>query len=220
MTYCSSVWGHCNCDKLEQVYFSAMRAYMGIHKFAPLLGIIGDMGWSYFKVYFNTACTRLWNRLIKMDDTRLTKIIFLYNYKTRLKNTWCVDIQTLFQKYQMQNVYNDKVSCDLVEFKDTLDKCYSLVWKEEIYKKPKLRFYVQFKNDFHTESYIKINLSSKEKSYLSQLRLGILPIAIETGRYRQVPISERKCIICIIYYKKMKLKMNFTFYLSALLTEI
>ena len=31
--------------------------------------------------------------------------------------------------------------CDLVEFKDTLDKCYSLVWKEEIYKiykKPKL----------------------------------------------------------------------------------
>ena len=37
---------------------------------------------------------------------------------------------------------------------------------------------------------------SKEKSYLSQLRLGILPIAIETGRYRQVPISERKCTIC------------------------
>ena len=26
MTYCSSVWGHCNCDKLEQVYFSATRA--------------------------------------------------------------------------------------------------------------------------------------------------------------------------------------------------
>ena len=105
-------------------------------------------------------------------------------------------MQTLFQKYQIQNVYNEKVSCDLVEFKDTLDKCFSLVWKDEIYKKPKLRFYVQFKNDFHAESYIKINLSSKEKSYISQLRLGILPIAIETGRYRQVPISARKCIIC------------------------
>ena len=33
MTYCSSVWGHCNCEKLEQVYFSAMTAYMGMHKF-------------------------------------------------------------------------------------------------------------------------------------------------------------------------------------------
>ena len=50
-------------------------------------------------------------------------------------------MQTMFQKYQMQNVYNENVFCDLVEFKDTLDKCYSLVWKEEIYKiykKPKL----------------------------------------------------------------------------------
>ena len=56
-----------------------MRAYVGIHKLAPLLGIIGDMGRSYFKVYINIACTRLWNRLIKIDDTRLTKIIFLYN---------------------------------------------------------------------------------------------------------------------------------------------
>ena len=64
----------------------------------------------------------------------------MYNYETRLKNTWYVDIQTLFQKYQMQNVYNEKVFCDLVEFKDTLDKCYSLVWKEEIYKKPNLDF--------------------------------------------------------------------------------
>ena len=59
MTYCSSVGGQYNCDKLEQVYFSAMRAYMGIHKFAPLLGIIGDMEWSYFKVYINIAFTRL-----------------------------------------------------------------------------------------------------------------------------------------------------------------
>ena len=58
---------------------------MGIHKFAPLLGIIGDMGWSYFKVYINIACTRLWNRLIKMDDTRLTKIIFCTIMKLDLK---------------------------------------------------------------------------------------------------------------------------------------
>ena len=59
-------------------------------------------------------------------------------------------------------------------------------------KKPKLRVFVQFKNDFHTESHIKINLSSKVKSYLSQLRLGTFRIAIETRRYRHVPISEKK----------------------------
>ena len=47
-----------------------------------------------------------------------------------------------------------------------------------------------------TESYVSINLSSIERSYLAQLRLGILPIAIETGRYKSVPIDNRKCKLC------------------------
>ena len=35
-----------------------------------------------------------------------------------------------------------------------------------------------------------------ERSYIVQLRFGILPIAIETGRYRSTPENERLCLIC------------------------
>ena len=35
-----------------------------------------------------------------------------------------------------------------------------------------------------------------ERSYLCQLRLGILPIAIETGRYKSIPLPSRLCEIC------------------------
>ena len=31
---------------------------------------------------------------------------------------------------------------------------------------------------------------------MSQLRLGILQIAIETGRYRSIPVEQRFCILC------------------------
>ena len=41
-----------------------------------------------------------------------------------------------------------------------------------------------------------MNLSRKERSYLAQLRLGILPINVEIGRYRQIPFDERKCMLC------------------------
>ena len=47
-----------------------------------------------------------------------------------------------------------------------------------------------------TESYVSMNLSSIERSYLAQLRLGILPIEIETGRYKSVFIDNRKCKLC------------------------
>ena len=35
-----------------------------------------------------------------------------------------------------------------------------------------------------------------ERSLVSQLRLGILPIAIETGRYKSVPKHRRICELC------------------------
>ena len=37
-----------------------------------------------------------------------------------------------------------------------------------------------------------------ERSLLSQLRLGILPIATETGRYKSVPKHRRICELCNI----------------------
>ena len=40
------------------------------------------------------------------------------------------------------------------------------------------------------------NISRGERSVLAQLRLGILPINIEIGRYKNQPINERLCPFC------------------------
>ena len=80
--------------------------------------------------------------------------------------------------------------------KDLLSTCFNREWKNDITHKPKLRFYLQFKRDKGTELYVRYNLSSIERSYMAQLRLGILPIAVETGRYRGIPINERLCELC------------------------
>ena len=50
-------------------------------------------------------------------------------------------------------------------------------------------------------------LCQEDESLLAQLRLGVLPLHIETGRfknikdnvtrkYRKVPVEERKCLVC------------------------
>ena len=39
-------------------------------------------------------------------------------------------------------------------------------------------------------------MSRKQRSYLAQLRSGILPIAIETGRWIGTLPSERLCFVC------------------------
>ena len=46
------------------------------------------------------------------------------------------------------------------------------------------------------ENYIKYNLSSSERSAMAQFRFGILPLNIETGRFRNQALDERLCTLC------------------------
>ena len=58
-------------------------------------------------------------------------------------------------------------------------------WLKNVSMKPKLRSYVMFKNIFKSESYVKMAHSKMSRSIFAQLRLGILPKEIDTGRFRK-----------------------------------
>ncbi len=69
-------------------------------------------------------------------------------------------------------------------------------WKNDVCKKPKLRTYLTFKDNFEVEPYVKSFLNRKCRSYLAQYRCGILPIEIETGRWINKPLDSRVCLVC------------------------
>ena len=63
-------------------------------------------------------------------------------------------------------------------------------------KKPKLRTYITFKDEFAVEEYVKFNKSRHARSLLAQFRLGILPLKIETGRFNNLAVEQRICDLC------------------------
>ena len=69
-------------------------------------------------------------------------------------------------------------------------------WGRKVFDKAKLRTYVTFKQNYSTESYVRMNLSRPQRSYLAQFRCGILPLRIETGRFRNEAIGNRTCCFC------------------------
>ncbi len=48
----------------------------------------------------------LWNRLIHMDDSRLTKKVFLYDYNL-CKDNWCHEMKLIFGKVEQLDVFNN-----------------------------------------------------------------------------------------------------------------
>ena len=60
----------------------------------------------------------------------------------------------------------------------------------------KLSRYKTFKTDYVVETYVKCLMARAHRSALSEFRLGVAPIRVETGRYERLPVSERICFHC------------------------
>ena len=112
LDYSSGVWGFKlfpDCDKIQN---RAIRYYLGVHPKAPLLAITGDMGWMNSQVRRHINMIRLWNRLIKMEDSRLTKKVFLWDHAL-CKNNWSEEILKIFTKIEFVDIFYNKDVLDI-----------------------------------------------------------------------------------------------------------
>ncbi len=87
-------------------------------------------------------------------------------------------------------------------YNNVYDKCVSNFnerWKLGMILKPKLRTYIKFKEQIETEQYITFCVSHRKRSLLAQFRMGVLPLAIETGRFKGIlPPIKKEFAFCVI----------------------
>ena len=195
LEYGSEVWGYHKGDSIENVHNKAIKVFLGVHRFAANLTVTGDMGWTPPSVKRKIAMIRYWNRLITMEDSRLTKRVFLTMHANN-KTKWCRSLCEIMSETGIEENFWYRIPCDLKLCLDKLMETHIKKWKDLLPKKPKLRTYTTFKSHYFTENFIKINLDRNQRSVLSQLRCGILPLHIETGRFNNTKLEDRKCQIC------------------------
>ena len=97
---------------------------------------------------------------------------------------------------RVDNVMINKETCDLKLCQDLLVSNFKNTWVTNLTFKPKLRLYRQIKHDINPERYVKLNLTSSQRSFMAQLRFGILPIQVETGRFSRLKLEDRICQQC------------------------
>ena len=147
-------------DKIDMIPNRAIRYFMGVHRFTPIVAITGDMGWvtSTHRRWVNLSL--LWNRLVCVDKTRLTKNVSEYDYN-RTGKTWCSDIKTIFGQVGLLSSFQNKLSVNLKVVRERLLNLHKLNWLNKIKSVSKLRTYKQFKSDFDTENYLSSFLKIK-----------------------------------------------------------
>lgn len=152
------------------------------------------MGW--FPLYIDryVAVSRYWNRLVQMNENRLTKSIFnsIYDNVT----PWCKKVKQIFTEIDYLEDFENKARINVTDFEERLQSNYVEKWKQEIDTKPKLRTYSIFKTSFETDNYVRYIHNKGMRSLTAQFRVGILPLAVETGRFKRITLEERICFMC------------------------
>ena len=59
-------------------------------------------------------------------------------------------------------------------------------WLNEVNQKPKLRTYILIKKTLNPSEYVKSYMSNHKCSLMAQFLTGILPLKIETGRFKKI----------------------------------
>ena len=98
--YCSQtgVWGFRDFHKGDILQNHAISYFLGVHRFTSILAIYGDMGRPLTLHRRWKNMLRLWNRLMAMENYRLTKMIFLYDLNRNANTSWCSEIEVILDK--------------------------------------------------------------------------------------------------------------------------
>ena len=195
MDYGSEIWGFKDFAKLNTVQQNAIRVYLGLHKFAPIDGFIGDMGWTQAQIRRQVSMIRFWNRLVNMNDSRLTKKVFLHDLALCNSN-WSSEIKQVFVGIGETRCFENRCAYSTQAAWAQLHENFVRLWKNNITSKPKLRTYCTFKDQFSVEPYVDILQSRKYRAVCAKIRVGILPLEVETGRWRNIPPERRFCKMC------------------------
>ena len=208
LTYGAAVWGFRSFSCIDAVYNRACRFYLGVGRYAPNIGVQGDMGWTSPWHRQWMCIFRNFSRLCKMTNDRISRRVFCWAFQSSVsKKNWISNVHSLLEKVRMPHLFD--VNCvflprDLKVLDSVLFSEFESSWFENLSRdvvhegrgRNKLRTYRNFKNVYETEMYVKKLLPRAERSALAKFRLGVAPIAIETGRYFGVPENERVCCFC------------------------
>ena len=190
--YASAAWGHHKYSKCETIQHRAMRTILGVGRITPVGALYGDLDWIPMHIKQRLEVLKFAKRIHKMQENRLTKTIFQHEHKNCTRSPLNIILQAA------------NIDVDNIEITDQVIKCvfdsemrlFHQKLERDMQDMSRLSVYREIKSGFQLEKYVLAMRDRKQRSLFAKARMGVLPIKIETGRYRGILRCERLCQFC------------------------
>lgn len=199
--YSAGIWGLRDFSKLNKVLNRAGRFFLGLPPKAPNLAVHGEMGWYSIGYHSKLQVVRLYSRLLQMDNNRFTKKVFDWSSQCK-GHTWIKGVKKFLNNHNLEQIEHMSSREAIQHCSPILQDYEKQKWHENLWKDnglqhgKKLRTYRKFKKSLSPEAYLNINIPKCQRAAYVKFRCGVLPLAIETGRYQDIPLESRICRVC------------------------
>ena len=199
LLYGSEIWGFQNTKLLENVQNKFLRSITKLKKSTPFYMIYAELGIS---IHIKSCMTGLWLKIVNSEESELSKIMYnnmqselhlnpQYKWLNLVKNILIsVGRVDLFNQISINNP--EIVKIRIIQ---TFNDLNMQEWHAKTTESSKGRNYKVFKDDQHFEPHLRI-LSRKACIPLIKFRTANHRLPVETGRWEDLPYSERKCALC------------------------
>lgn len=194
LDYGSEVVGPCNDKLLDDVQHRASRFFLGVNRFCPIPCLNAEMGWLSVQHRQMYSLSRYYKKLLKMDNDHLPKKVFLNTINK--KDGWCGKMRDLLEKLNLLQYWEIRsgVPTEMLDF--SIRESAKTELLQNINEKTKLRTYRTLRLGLETGSQVQCLYSRRTRSLTTQLKCGVLPLRIETGRFHGELVADRICKLC------------------------
>ena len=200
--YGSEVFGYEQFDSTQKIHLRAARAFLGLPKNVASFGLVSELDWLLPHYQTQIKMIQHFGRVMRTNRCRLMYRVFQWDCQlneTLNINTWSSEIKSILYESNLNHVYDMQqifpVKDVVSQLRLHLHKKQQDFLKNECESKPKLRTFITFKDFESLPPHVGKPLTFHERKLISKLRLGILPIRLETARYVRpvVPEAQRLC---------------------------
>ncbi len=130
-----------------------------------------------------------------MDNDRWPKKIIKWDISLKTSG-WSDQLSQVLDYGGMNTELSEFNRVDLVELEKQLLINNEHKWLLEAHSKSKLRTYIQLYDKESARDIVTSNLSRPIRSVVTKLKIGVLPLHLETGRWKDTPLEYRFCRVC------------------------
>ena len=200
LTYACEIWGYENLDMLELIHNDFLRRITKSRKSTPLYMLYAELGRHPLEIIVKKRIIGFWNKLIMGKDT---KISYLLYHTMKSKNDpfikWISNVIKILSNVGRYDLWVNQRHINTLSLglliQQTLHDQFLQMWRANLNISSKGKNLNYFKHAVCLENYF---LILPKHFYLKMVhfRTGNHKMPVETGRWQNIELDDRKCTIC------------------------